>query len=321
VLFRDDPQLYTNRHIEDDWQGDLRRHDNLPLHGVISYGVEGLAESIDSTNLGIHERKRASGYAFYDLRSVRRYSFSVGIREEVYGSRSVDTSPTVSGGAWISSKFKLRASASRAFRLPSFTDLYYSDPSDLGNPNLKPESATSYEAGLDGYLRKGLHASVTAFQRRDQNVIDYVAPPGSTVYTAENFDNFHFTGVETGIAWDPGSTQHFAVAFSGLRGLNVSPEVGQAKYTFNYPLESAVIEWRGMLAKKVIARTRIGVENRLDYAPYAIWDASASYATGRVRPFLQLTNITSTVYQDLPGIAMPKRGVVGGCEFYLYGGK
>ena len=43
-------------------------------------------------------------------------------------------------------------------------------------------------------------------------------------------------------------------------------------------------------------------------------------ATGRVRPFLQLTNITSTVYQEIPLVAMPKRGVIGGVELYVFGG-
>lgn len=321
VLFRDDPQIYTNRHIEDTWQGDLRRHDKLPLHGVISYGVEGLSEAIHSTNLGIHSRTRGSGYVFYDLRSVRRYSLSLGIREEVYGAHQVATSPSASGAVWLSARFKLRASASRAFRLPSFTDLYYSDPSNLGNPNLKPESAVSYDAGLDAYLRPKLHAFVTVFQRHDKNVIDYVAPPGSTVYTATNFDNLTFSGVETGLAWDPHSGQHVAVTFSGLHGVNGSADIAEAKYTFNYPVESGVVEWRGFIGKRVIGRTRLGVVERLERNPYAVWDASASYATGPVRPFLQLTNIANADYQELPGIAMPSRTIMGGCEFYVFGGR
>ncbi len=86
VLFRANPAIYTNRHLDDSWQGDLRRHDKLPFHGLLSYGVEGLAESISSNNLGVHERKRASGYVFYEIRSARRYSLSAGIREEVYGA-------------------------------------------------------------------------------------------------------------------------------------------------------------------------------------------------------------------------------------------
>lgn len=321
VLFRDDPQIYTNRHLEDSWQGDLRRHDNLPVHGVISYGVEGLSEGIQSTNLGIHRRARGSGYVFYDLRSLRRYSLSLGIREEVYGVHQVATSPSASGAVWFSERFKLRASASRAFRLPSFTDLYYSDPSNLGNPYLKPESAVSYEAGLDAFLRRNIRAFVTVFQRQDKNVIDYVAPPGSIVYMATNFDNLTFTGVETGVAWDPRSGQHMAVTFSGLHGVNGSPDIEQAKYTFNYPVQSGVVEWRGSIGKRVVARTRLGVVERLERNPYAVWDASATYATGPVRPFLQVTNLTNTEYQEIPGILMPSRAIVGGCEFYIFGGR
>jgi len=50
-----------------------------------------------------------------------------------------------------------------------------------------------------------------------------------------------------------------------------------------------------------------------------LWDASAAWATGRIRPYIQLTNLTSTVYEEIPNIAMPKRGVVGGFEFVFAG--
>ncbi len=100
----------------------------------------------------------AAAIVFYDLRSVRRFSLSAGIREEVYGAHSIATSPSLSGAAWLLSRFKLRAAASRAFRLPTYTELYYSAPGTIGNAGLRPESAASYEAGLDAYLRHNLHA-------------------------------------------------------------------------------------------------------------------------------------------------------------------
>jgi iron complex outermembrane recepter protein len=319
VYIRDDPSYYTNWHTDESWQGNLRRHDNLPLHGVLSYGVEGLAESVHSTNLGIHSRERGSGYLFYDLRSVRRYSLSAGIREEVYGAHQVATSPSLSGAAWLSARYKLRASASRAFRLPSFTDLYYESPSTVGNPNLRPESATSYEAGADAYFRPNLHASVTVFDRHDSNLIDYVEPAVSDMYQSQNLPALRFLGVEGSVVYEPRAGQHIAVSFSALDGRYSSPQDIVTEYTFNYPAHAAVIEWRGNVGRNVIARSRIGVLNRVGANPYAIWDASAGYATGRVRPFLQLTNITSTVYQDIPLVAMPKRGVVGGVELYVFG--
>jgi iron complex outermembrane recepter protein len=321
VYIRDDPSYYTNWHTDESWQGNVRRHDNLPLHAVLSYGGEGLVETIHSTNLGNHDRARGAGYVFYDLRSVRRYSLSAGIREEVYGAHQVATSPSLSGAVWLSARFKLRASASRAFRLPSFTDLYYHDPGNVGNPNLKPESATSYEGGVDGYFGSRLHASATVFQRRDSNVIDFVQPAGGGLYVATNFDRLHFTGVEASAVYAPAAGQQISVSFSALHGLNSSPEILQSKYTFNYPVQAGVVEWRGTVAKNIIARSRIGVVNRVARNPYAVWDASAGYGAGRVRPFLQLTNITSTVYQDIPLVDMPKLGIVGGVELYLFGGR
>jgi iron complex outermembrane receptor protein len=320
VYIRDNPSFYTNWHTDESWQGNLRRHDNLPLHGVLSYGLEALAENVTSTNLGAHSRNRGSGYVFYDLRSVRRYSLSAGIREEAYGSGSVATSPSLSGAAWLTSKVKLRASASRAFRLPSFTDLYYHDPGNIGNPNLKPESATSYEAGMDAYMRTNLHAAVTVFHRRDSNVIDFVQPSPAALYQATNFHKLHFTGVEASTIWEPRPTQHISISFSALHGLNAAPEILLSKYTFNYPVHEGMLEWRGTVAKNLIARTRVGIVNRVAREPYAVWDASAGYSAGRVRPFLQVTNITSTVYQEIPLVDTPKRGIVGGVEFYLFGG-
>lgn len=319
VLFRYDPQIYLNRHIDDSWQGSLRRHEDLPHHAFLSYGAEGLSESIDSTNLGIHSRTRGSAYAVYDLRFAKRFSFSAGIREEVYGSRQVATSPSVSGAAWLNARFKLRASLSRAFRLPTFTELYYSDPADLGNPNLKPESATSYEGGMDAYLNKKLHASVTVFQRRDSNDIDYVRANPNDIWVATNFDKLHFTGVEASADYTPVSGQTIGVAFTALHGLSANGDILMSKYTFNYPVESAVVQWRGSISGRVIARTRIGIVNRLQHYPYTVWDASAGYAVGRVRPYLQLTNLTNADYQEILAVAMPSRGIVGGVELILAG--
>jgi iron complex outermembrane receptor protein len=319
VYLRYDPAFYTNWHTDQSWQGDLRRRDRLHLNGTVSYGVEGLGENVRSTNLGVHSRARGSAYMFYDLRSIRRYSLSVGLREEVYGAHRVVTSPSLSGAAWLTSRLKLRAAASRAFRLPSYTDLYYSDPGTLGNPNLKPESATSYEAGLDAHFRSNLHASVTVFQRRDSNGIDFVRAADTDKWQAINFDRLHFTGIEAIAVYEPRAGQRVSAGFTALRGLNASPEILLSKYTFNHPVHSGILEWRGAIGKNVIARTRIGIVNRVARDPYAVWDASGGYGSGRVRPFLQVTNITNTLYQVTPLLAEPTRAVVAGVELYVFG--
>jgi iron complex outermembrane receptor protein len=92
-----------------------------------------------------------------------------------------------------------------------------------------------------------------------------------------------------------------------------------SKYAFNYPVESAIAQWRGSIGSRVVGRTRIGIVNRLQHYPYTVWDASAGYAVGHVRPYLQLTNITNADYQEILAVAMPSRGIVGGVELILPG--
>ena len=317
VLFRDRPQVYANRHAVEGYQGNFRRKDKLPFQATLSYGVEGLAESIESTNLGVHSRKRASAYALYDLRSAHRFSLTAGIREEIYGSRQVATSPTLSAGAWVNGRFKIRAAASRAFRLPSYTELYYKDPANAGNPNLKPESATSYEGGADVYLLRNIHTGLTVFHRRDTNGIDYVRASVTDIWQATNFTNIHFTGVEASAVFDLPRNQHLSLAFTALRGVDSNVNVLLSKYAFNYPSQRAVAEYRGELKRQIVIRTRVGVVNRIARSPYAIWDASASRATGHLRPFVQLTNISGTVYQEIPGVVMPQRSFIVGIEYSL----
>jgi iron complex outermembrane receptor protein len=146
VLVRDDPALYTNHHHDQDFQSSIRRSDPLGANTTLSYGIEAIHESIVSNNLGNHARSRGAAYIALDFRALKRFSLSLAAREEAYRDFSAEFSPSISGGAWLTRRIKLRASVSRAFRIPTYTDLYYSDPANQGNPHLLPEHASSATA-------------------------------------------------------------------------------------------------------------------------------------------------------------------------------
>ena len=48
----------------------------------------------------------------------------------------------------IRPEIKIFASAGKSLRLPTFTDLYYSGPTNVGNPELKPEETIHLESGI-----------------------------------------------------------------------------------------------------------------------------------------------------------------------------
>jgi iron complex outermembrane receptor protein len=60
---------------------------------------------------------------------------------------------------------------------------------------------------------------------------------------------------------------------------------------------------------------------RRDRAPYALWELYAASTRGRVHPFLQFTNLADVRYQEIPGVWMPGRAVVGGLEWVVLQGK
>ncbi|MGD0832656.1 MAG: TonB-dependent receptor, partial [Terracidiphilus sp.] len=151
ILLRNDPSIYENNHIDGSWQASLRRTLPIAKSSVLLFGLESDGDSIHSNNLGIHARNRGAGYADLDLRPIKsRWNLSAGLREELFsgGARSV-LSPHLAGSFRVIDNLKLRASGGYGFRLPTYTDLYYSDPATIGNPNLRPESAWSGEAGAD----------------------------------------------------------------------------------------------------------------------------------------------------------------------------
>jgi iron complex outermembrane receptor protein len=322
VLFRDKPQIYENNHVTESWQVALRRRETLGRNASLFYGGEGDHDAIDSNNLGRHTRSRGAGYVDVDFRALGRFSLSAGAREEIFDySGGAQFSPTVAAGFWIKSGWKLKASASRAFRLPTYTDLYYHDPANAGNPNLKPESAWSYEGGLDWNPGGRFKAEATVFEQREHNVIDYVQFMPSTVFQAANIQNLNFTGVETSFHVRLTDVQRLVFSYTGLRGAQQALNGLVSRYVFNYPINNAVVGWQGQLPGKILARTRVGATERFARDPYAVWDADVARQFGNVGARLSFSNLTNTSYQEVEGVAMPGRSVVFGVEYVLTSGK
>jgi iron complex outermembrane receptor protein len=317
VLFRDQPDIYTNHHADESFQAALRRRQELSSSITLFYGAESLHESIVSNNLGDHSRTREAAYGALDLRALKRFSLSISAREELYGSFSNALSPTVSGAMWLSQKLKLRASGSRAFRIPSYTDLYYQDPANMGNPNLKPERAWTYEAGFDWIPSAKVRGDVTAFQRRLQDGIDYYRNSPTDIWQAVNIQNLRFTGIEAALHFAPSRWQAIDFRYTWLEGTQDTIPLGATKYSFNYPTNSGIVAWTANLKNNFLLRTRVGVLDRRARDTYVLWDLYAAMSRGKVHPFLQFSNLTNTSYQEILGVPMPGRTVIGGVDVLL----
>ncbi len=319
VLFRNDPAIYENNHIDGSWQALLRHTLGARDGELVLVGLEADGDSIRSNNLGIHARNRGAGYADLDLRPRKaRWNLSAGLREEVFsgGAQSV-SSPQLAGSIRIAQSLKVRADAGYGFRIPTYTDLYYSDPSTIGNPNLKPESAWSGEGGVDWTPGSKLEVSATGFYSRQHDTIDYVRTDPTAHWHATNLSGLHFAGVEAHVTWTPMQRQRIQVAWTALHGAQSALHGLESEYVFNYPVNNIHAMWTATIGHAWTVMNSVQIAQRFQQTAYPVWDAALARRSGWLRPYLRLTNLSNTGYQEISGVAMPGRAITGGLAIQL----
>lgn len=340
VLFRDDPALYENNHVDGSWQASLRHTMNLPAGALLLMGLEADGDSIQSYNfsggvrsfaLGVHARNRGAGYVDVDWNPPnKRWNLSAGAREEIFsGGAQAVFSPQLAGSLRLTNTLKLRASGGYGFRIPTYTDLYYSDPSTLGNPNLKPESAWSGDLGADWTASNRLTLSVTGFYSQQHDTIDYVrsatipnpnlpatcdvnGAPAANTWCADNLNGLHFSGVESTLTWFPIKSQTVRVAWTGLHGAQSALHGLESEYIFNYPVENIHAAWSAAFGHDIVLTNAVQLAQRYQQTVYPVWSATLTHNAGRLRPYVRLNNLSNTGYQEISGVNMPGRSIVGG---------
>jgi iron complex outermembrane receptor protein len=338
VLLRNAPSVYENNHIDGSWQASLRHTLPVATSSVLLFGLESDGDSIHSNNLGLHARNRGAGYVDLDLRPTKsRWNLSAGLREELFsgGLQSV-LSPHLAGSLRLTDKLKLRTSGGYGFRLPTYTDLYYSDPATIGNPKLKPESAWSGEAGADWIPFSRVTFSATSFYSRQHDTIDYVRaaslpnpllPAWCTVSTwcAINLSGLRFAGAEASATWVPTKGQKVQLAWTGVIGAQPFLNGLQSEYALNYPVQNLRATWTVALKHSLTITNSVALTKPYQQPgnppwntnPYPVWNAAVTRDAGKLRPYLRLANLSNTGYQEINGVAMPGRSITGGVSLWL----
>lgn len=315
VLFNKRPARYENNHKTDVWEGCIRRVDTPAKNATLSYGLETNFDSIHSNNLGRHGRNNGAGYANLSLNSLGRFSLTAGAREEVYGGGNV-FSPSAALAFAASHTLRLRTSVGHGFRLPTYTDLYYSDPASVGNPALKPESAWSYDGGIDWLPGGRFQGSAGAFRLQQRNSIDYSKYTPTAKWQARNIDNLNLTGAEASLQIRLTASQRLELGYTAITA--AAPPAGLiSEYAYNYAAQNARFAWSAVLPKQIAARTEVAVVQRTGRTAYPLWDLSLARDTGRVRPYFRLTNASNTGYREIPNVPMQGRAIMAGVAYDL----
>jgi vitamin B12 transporter len=137
--------------------------------------------------------------SFYLEHSIylKNFSFSGGLMANWNSQlgRLWNVYPGLDASWNITKPLKLYFSVNKSLRMPTFTDLYYSSPTNIGNPLLKPEEATAFETGLK-YNNSWLISHFTYFHRWGKNLIDWIKQPSETIWHSANITDLNTDGIE-----------------------------------------------------------------------------------------------------------------------------
>ncbi len=166
---------------------------------VVTLGAEGRNDIMVDSAAGTHRAALSSAFIQDEMSLGDLFILVLGGRNDkhsVYGSK---WSPKASARYLnAGSGTIVRASYGKSFRAPTLNDLYFRDAyGDIGNPNLRPESAEEYEGGIEQPFGSGNAVKFTAFRRRVQDLIAWQTDPITFVSTPVNIGRARISGTET----------------------------------------------------------------------------------------------------------------------------
>jgi iron complex outermembrane receptor protein len=275
----------------------------------VTLGSGGGRDWIRSSNLGRHDYERVNAFAEALLPVRSKGLVQAGLRFDGYSTFGRSWSPTVSGSARVFDELRLRASAGRAFRIPTFTELYYRDPAHEASGDLAPETGWAVDAGVD-WTTAGWTLSASPFIRWDHDVIDWVKDRPEDVWRTTNVRDVTTRGVDVSAARRVGT----ALVRIGASLLDVeAPALTRlSKYVLEYARRSASVSVATPVARGLRMATTVDYRSRADGQSYALVGVRVSRTWGRIDGFVDATNLFDVVYVEVPGVAMPGRWVTAG---------
>ncbi len=327
ILERSNPSFYRNLH--DTGRTAFRLVARRPLFGgVIAIGAEAGRDTIDSTNLG--DRSRSRSAAFVEL--GRPFStaipsgggFRAGLRVDRYEGYEARVSPQLAAWTPLGAGLKARASIGTAFRVPTFTELYYVDPQTIGNPELLPEKAANAEIGL-AWDAGAVTVDAAVFTRHGTDLIDFVRSSPLEPYRATNLRTVDTRGIEgtvslapTVLARTPMTRLELRAAFysADMEALQAAAGATQGRYVLD-PLRA---KWDLLAEARLPFRVRALAD--LSYFDRPSFDegvlllharlGSALLEGNILEVYVEGDNLGDVHYEEVPGVPLPGRTLAAG---------
>ena len=326
-LKRHDPAFSENLHTSRVAAAELHASFSSCI-GKTGLGAEARQELLHSANLGERDRLLSGLFIEHRLEFLKRFDFRAGMYSNYYSEYGWKHFPGAELGLDLSRHARLYANVGWSYRIPTYTELYYRDRSNSGNPLLKPEEAFSYEAG---YKYKGakFQAEVVGFSRNTRNLIDYYRQKSDSVvninlWSPRNITAVQFYGLETALSYRAGlGNAHISLNTISLSYNYIHADVVlDPALETRYALSALRHQLTGSVQLAFLKRFELNLYarylERMARDPYLVFDSRLNVRLHpKTRLFAELSNITNTDYVEAGFVQMPGRWLKAGLQLDL----
>jgi len=201
--------------------------DDSESQHILTYGGEVKNDMVDSTDLG--ERDSVSGALFiqdvWQPADMEDLKITAGIRydyNQIYGSQ---LNPRVGLSYRLQDELNFHASIGKAYRAPNFSDLYWpADAYVAGNPDLIPETAWAYEAGLRYMSEEGdFTGELNIYRKNVENLINWAAGDNG-IWIPSNIGTARIDGIEVLLEKDLGDHLRANFGYTYLNAVDLDTD-------------------------------------------------------------------------------------------------
>ena len=282
----------------------------------MAFGGEISGEALKSNSLGDHKQTR-SGLFSEMVVQVLGGIVHGGFRLDHQSHWGFQTSPTLNIGFPLSGIVHWRSSMGRIYRAPTFTELYYQSPANIGNPDLVPEQGWNFETGLDiKTIKSAFHT--TLFWRKERNRIDWIAEKPGDSWNAVNLGRMNTPGISLSMEQDRGSCWEWALSYTYLYQTHRTL-AAESKYQYRFLRHQMGLNISGQGPLLITHSWHLTLKKRDHEHPVWIFSVKFFRNFGKFRGFLEGRNLFNTRYQEILHVPMPGRHFMAGFETNLGG--
>ena len=220
--------------------------------------------------------------------------------------------PGIDLGYQISDNVKLYANAGYTYRIPTYTDLYYSDPTTLGNENLDPEKALTEEIGIK-FNKNNFSSSLAVFNRNSDNLIDYVKEDVNDKWQATNIQDLSSFGFEANAAYNfktIGFNQNISAGYTYLDEDLEDLDGTFSRYSINSLKHHFTATYRSKFFNHLRQSIVFKYAERTTGDSYNVIDVMATLDLNAFEISVIGNNIFNTEYIETNLVPMPKGNVL-----------